>query len=159
MKRTVLIVALLWPLTGLPHEGHQHAADAEPLAAAPVDAPQRLADGRLQVAKASQHLWQLRTQVTRESEVSASVELSGRVVADPSAGGRVQAPFDGIVEADPRGLPLPGQAVKAGEVLAWLRPSVAPMERSARLAEQADVAARLAVARQRAARLATAASA
>ena len=69
-----------------------------------------------------------------------------KVVADPSAGGRVQAPFAGIVEPGPRGLPLPGQAVKAGEVLAWLRPSVAPMERSARLAEQADVAARLAAA-------------
>jgi cobalt-zinc-cadmium efflux system membrane fusion protein len=154
MKRAVLILALLWPLSGLPHEGHQHAADTAPVAAPPVDAPRRLADGRLQVAKASQHLWQLRTQVARESEVSASVELSGRVVADPSAGGRVQAPFDGVIEAGPRGLPLPGQAVKAGEVLAWLRPSLPPLERSARLAARAEVEARLGIARQRAARLA-----
>jgi cobalt-zinc-cadmium efflux system membrane fusion protein len=76
------------------------------------------------------------------------------VVADPSAGGRVQAPFDGVVEAGPRGLPLPGQAVKAGEVLAWLRPSLPPLERSARLAARAEVEARLGIARQRAARLA-----
>lgn len=154
MKRAVLILALLWPLTGLPHEGHQHAAETAPAEAPPVDTPRRLADGRLQVAKASQRLWQLRTQVARESEVSASVELSGRVVADPSAGGRVQAPFEGVVEADPRGLPLPGQAVKAGEVLAWLRPSLSPLERSARLSARAEVEARLGIARQRAARLA-----
>ena len=153
MKRVVLTLALLCPLTGFSHEGHEHAADATP-AAMPVDAPRRLPDGRIQVAKASQHLWQLRTQVLREHEVSAGVELAGRVVADPSAGGRVQAGFDGTVEAGPRGLPLPGQAVKAGEVLAWLRPSLPPLERSARLAERADVETRLGIARQRAARLA-----
>lgn len=149
--RAVCLALLLGTPPAFAHEGHDHAAEAPPAAA---DAPRRLTDGRVMLAKPAQRSWQLRTRVTVLEEAAPAVELPGRVVADPSAGGRVQAPFAGIVEPGPRGLPLPGQAVKAGEVLAWLRPSVAPMERSARLAEQADVAARLAVARQRATRLA-----
>lgn len=149
--RAVCLALLLGTPPAFAHEGHDHAAEAPPPAA---DAPRRLADGRVMLAKPAQRSWQLRTRIAALEDAAPAVELPGRVVADPSAGGRVQAPFAGIVEPGPRGLPLPGQAVKAGEVLAWLRPSVAPMERSARLAEQADVAARLAVARQRAARLA-----
>ena len=147
----VCLALLLGAPQAFAHEGHDHAADAAPPAA---DAPRRLADGRVMLAKPAQRSWQLRTRIAALEDAAPAVELPGRVVADPSAGGRVQAPFAGILEPGPKGLPLPGQAVKAGEVLAWLRPSVAPMERSARLAEQADVAARLAVARQRAARLA-----
>ena len=149
--RAVCLALLLGTPPAFAHEGHDHAAEAPPPAA---DAPLRLADGRVMLAKPAQRSWQLRTRIAALEDAAPAVELPGRVVADPSAGGRVQAPFAGIVEPGPKGLPLPGQAVKAGEVLAWLRPSVAPMERSARLAEQADVAARLAVARQRAARLA-----
>jgi biotin carboxyl carrier protein len=149
--RAVCLALLLGTPPAFAHEGHDHAAEAPPPAA---DAPRRLADGRVMLAKPAQRSWQLRTRIAALEDAAPAVELPGRVVADPSAGGRVQAPFAGIVEPGPKGLPLPGQAVKAGEVLAWLRPSVAPMERSARLAEQADVAARLAVARQRAARLA-----
>lgn len=149
--RAVCLALLLCAPPAFAHEGHDHAADAAPPA---TDAPRRLADGRVMLAKPAQRSWQLRTRISVLEDAAPAVELPGRVVADPSAGGRVQAPFAGIVEPGPRGLPLPGQTVKAGEVLAWLRPSVAPMERSARLAELADVAARLAVARQRAARLA-----
>lgn len=157
MKRLWLMLALL-PVAALAHEGHEHADPAAaPVAVSPgglTDPPRRLADGRVQVAKASQHLWRLRTLVARETEVSAGVELAGRVVADPSAGGPVQAPFAGIVEAGPAGLPLPGQAVKAGQVLAWLRPTLPPLERSARVAARAELETRLGIARQRAARLA-----
>ena len=115
----------------------------------PTPAPPRRRPGDAgQTGPAQQRL---RARIAALEDAAPAVELPGRVVADPSAGGRVQAPFARHRRARPAGPAAAGQAVKAGEVLAWLRPSVAPMERSARLAEQADVAARLAVARQRAA--------
>lgn len=136
------------------HEGHDHGDPAAPATApGPSDAPRRLPDGRLRVSKASQHLWGLRTQLAPSEVAAASMELAGRVVADPSASGRVQAPFAGVIEAEAGGLLLPGQTVKAGQVLAWLRPALSPMERSARLSERADVEARLRTARQKAERL------
>ena len=45
------------------------------------------------------------------------MELAGKVIADPARAGLIQAPFDGRLEAGPRGLPLPGQSVKAGDVV------------------------------------------
>ncbi|MDD3352179.1 HlyD family efflux transporter periplasmic adaptor subunit [Zoogloea sp.] len=158
MRLMAFALALATALPVLAHEGH--APDVRPGAlpvvsgAIATDAPRRLTDGRVRVAKASQRLWGLRTRTARQEDAAPVVELAGRVVADPSAGGRIQAPFAGTVEAGPGGLPLPGQAVRGGQVLAWLRPSLPPLERSARVAEQADVGARLAVARQRAERLA-----
>jgi membrane fusion protein, heavy metal efflux system len=160
MKRTTVIVTLVLAslATGAAaHEGEDHSAAtpaATAVAAGPTDAARRLSDGRVMVAKPAQRSWQLRTRIAEAVDAAATVELAGKVVADPSAGGRVQAPFAGVIEPGSKGLPLPGQAVKAGEVLAWLRPSLAPLERSARIAERADVEARLGIARRRAERLA-----
>jgi membrane fusion protein, heavy metal efflux system len=160
MKRmTVIVTLLLASLANCAaaHEGEDHSAAgpaATAVAAGPTDAARRLSDGRVMVAKPAQRSWQLRTRAAETTDAAATLELAGKVVADPSAGGRVQAPFAGVIEPGPKGLPLPGQAVKAGEVLAWLRPSLAPLERSARIAERADVEARLGIARRRAERLA-----
>jgi biotin carboxyl carrier protein len=159
MKRTTVIVslALLSLATcAAAHEGEDHSRNtpAASTVAGPSDAARRLSDGRVMVAKPAQRSWQLRTRVAEAVDAAATVELAGKVIADPSAGGRVQASFAGVIEPGSKGLPLPGQAVKAGEVLAWLRPSLAPLERSARIAERADVEARLGIARRRAERLA-----
>lgn len=45
-------------------------------------------------------------------DAAPAVELPGRVVADPSAGGRVQAPFAGIVEPGPRACRCWNKAVR-----------------------------------------------
>jgi hypothetical protein len=82
-----------------------------------------------------------------------SVELDARVLMDPNAGGRVQALNAGRVEPGPRGLPTLGQAVRQGEVLAYVRPSAAPIERANQAAQLAELQAAQALAGKRLARL------
>jgi hypothetical protein len=88
--RAVCLALLLGTPPAFAHEGHDHAAEAPPPAA---DAPRRLADGRVMLAKPAQRSWQLRTRIAALEDAAPAVELPGRVVADPSAGGRVQAPL------------------------------------------------------------------
>lgn len=149
------------------HEGEDHSKDkkAKPAAtAAPEaptatagaafrEAPERLGDGSLFVPKAVQHQLGLRTLRVALAELAQTVELNGRIVADPAAGGRIQATQAGTVLAGPRGFPAPGQRVRQGEVLAQLRPIVSSLERAGQQAQQAEMAAQLAVARSRVQRL------
>ncbi|GAB3470017.1 efflux RND transporter periplasmic adaptor subunit [Polaromonas eurypsychrophila] len=86
----------------------------------------RLADGSVNVPMLAQRRMGIRTQLTAESEAAASVELSGKVVMDPNAGGRVQAVHGGSIQAGPRGLPVSGQAVRKGEVLAYVQHHAEP---------------------------------
>ena len=73
---------------------------------------------------------------------------------DPNAGGRVQPTMAGRLEAGPRGLPQLGQAVRKGEVLAFVRASANPIERGNQIAQTAELKARLSLAEKRATRLA-----
>lgn len=82
---------------------------------------------QLTLGKPAQHGAGIRT-VCAVAE-RPSVRLPATVVADPRRELRVAAPQDGVVEPRDGGLPLPGQAVKAGQLLAWLRPVLAQPER------------------------------
>ena len=114
-------------------------------------APQRLEDGSLFVPKAAQRQLGLRTRVAVVQELAVTVELAGTVVADARAGGLVQA---GRVEATGAGLPVLGQTVRKGELLAQLRPVLSSMERGSNLAQIAEIAAQLAIAERKVARYA-----
>ena len=105
------------------------------------------------VPKNVQRQLAIRTQAVVFGELAAGVELNGRVIADPGAGGRVQATEAGSVLATQRGFPRLGQKVRRGETLAWLRPSVAALERGDRLAQRAELDAQAAIAERRVARL------
>lgn len=94
------------------------------------------------MSKPSQRQLAIRTQRAESSALSRTVELAGRVVADPNAGGRVQASQSGRIEAGPKGLPLPGRGVARGEILAFLRPAVTSMDRAERQAALAEIAGR-----------------
>jgi hypothetical protein len=72
---------------------------------------------------------------------------------DPNAGGKVQPTSAGRIEPGPRGLPNPGQAVRKGEVLAYVIPSAAPIERSNQAAQLAELRAAKGLADKRATRL------
>lgn len=150
---TVVIVAALgWSAAGLAHEGHDHdAAPAVPVATGSV--PARLADGSVFLPKAVQRQLGVRTSVAEAGEFAGAVELAGKVIADPSRAGQIQAPFDGRVEAGPAGLPLPGQAVRAGQVLGWIVPVAAGLDRANQQAVLADLDGSLAQARRNLARL------
>jgi len=146
------------------HGDEDHSQSAPPAAIATVTtaaampgtstAPQRLEDGSLFVPKAAQRQLGLRTRVAVVQELAVTVELAGTVVADARAGGLVQAGQAGRVEATGAGLPVLGQAVRKGELLAQLRPVLSSMERGSNLAQIADIAAQLAIAERKVARYA-----
>ncbi len=160
----VALVGLATPARA--HEGEDHSQDkkapstatAGPAAvtagSAAREAPMRMNDGSLFVPKPVQRRLGLRTLRVVAGALQATIELNGRVVAQPGAGGRVQATQAGTVLAGPRGFPLPGTKVRAGDVLALLRPSIGNLERGSQKAELADLGAQLTLVEQRAARLA-----
>jgi multidrug efflux pump subunit AcrA (membrane-fusion protein) len=108
-------------------EGHDHG-DSPPAAAG--NGPKRQPDGSVFLPKPAQRQIGVRTQAVVAGELPRAIELNGRVVMDPNAGGKVQAIVAGRVTPGPRGLPLPGQKVGKGEVLAYVTPEVGGNSRS-----------------------------
>ena len=131
-------------------EGHDHGEGA---AAVSGDAPKRLPDGSVFLPKMSQRQLGVRTMLAQEKSLPKTIELTGRVIADPNAGGRVQPTNAGRVEAGPRGLPQLGQTVRKGEVLAVVRASSSAVERANQVAQGAELRGNLEQARQRVVRL------
>lgn len=113
----------------------------------------RLPDGSVNVPKATQRRMGIRTLLAPETEAAATVELSGRIIMDPNAGGRVQAAHGGRVEPGSRGLPVAGQLVKRGEVLAYIRHHAEPYAAGNQQALLADLRSQLQIAVQRVQRL------
>ncbi|MBP7518888.1 MAG: HlyD family efflux transporter periplasmic adaptor subunit [Leptothrix sp. (in: Bacteria)] len=108
-----------------------------------VERPQRLPDGRIFLPKASQRRLELRTATAQAGSWPRSRELLGQVVADPQSGGRVQAAQAGRIAPAPagaQGLPMPGQRVQRGQVLALLLPLQSSAEAAGRQAELAELA-------------------
>lgn len=144
-----LALAALLPATAQAHEGHDDA----PPPAVRGDAPQRLPDGSVFLPKTSQRQLELRTVVAQPSAQPQSVELPGRVVLDPSTGGRVQAMIAGRIEPPAGGLPALGEKVRRGQLLAAIHPSASALELGNQAAQAADFRAQLNVAQKRLARL------
>lgn len=131
-------------------EGHDHGDGP---AAPSANGPQRLPDGGVFLPKPAQRQLGVRTMVAEAGELPRSVELNGKVLMDPNAGGKVQPLNAGRIEPGPRGLPNPGQAVRKGEVLAYVLSSAAPIERSNQAAQLAELRAAQSLADKRVARL------
>jgi len=130
-QASVLVLAL-GLATGLPTQavagpGHDHG-DAP--AAPSANGPQRLPDGSVFLPKPAQRQLGVRTLPTEAASLPRSFELNGQVVMDPNAGGKVQPLNAGRIEPGPRGLPNLGQAVRKGEVLAYVVSSASAIERS-----------------------------
>jgi cobalt-zinc-cadmium efflux system membrane fusion protein len=113
----------------------------------------RLPDGTLNVPKLAQRRMGLRTQLVPLTAAPVTVQMSGRVVIDPNAGGRVQAAHGGRVEPGPNGLPVGGQSVRKGQVLAYLRHHADPYAEANQKSEQAELRASRTIAEQRVKRL------
>ncbi|WKN23782.1 efflux RND transporter periplasmic adaptor subunit [Azotobacter vinelandii] len=152
MKANFLIFAACLSLgaPALADDGHDHG-EAAPVANA--NGPQRLPDGSVFLPKPAQRQLGVRTLPVSLDELPRSFELSGKVVMDPNAGGRVQAMLAGRLEAGPRGLPGIGQTVKKGEVLAHVVASSDVLERANQAAQLAQLRAARQLAEQRVARL------
>jgi len=113
----------------------------------------RLPDGSVNVPKIAQRRMAIRTVMSAETEAAATVEMPGRVVMDPNASGRVQAAYGGRIEPGPRGLPVAGQAVRRGDVLAYVRYQAEPFSKGAQQAQLAELRAQRQLAEQRVQRL------
>ena len=103
--------------------------------------------------KAAQRRINVRTAAVAEGELPRAHELPGKVVMDPNAGGLVQPVQSGRIEAGPRGLPAAGQAVRKGDVLAYVVPAVGAIERSGQTAQLAELRSSRALAEKRVTRL------
>jgi cobalt-zinc-cadmium efflux system membrane fusion protein len=131
-------------------DGHNHGEATGP---ANGNGPQRLADGSVFLPKPAQHQLSVRTTVAKAGELGRTVELAGRVVMDPNAGGKVQSTIAGRIEAQGGGLPALGQSVRRGQVLAYVVASAAPLERSNQAAQLAELRAAQSLAAKRLTRL------
>lgn len=134
----------------LAHEGHEHAESSPPLAG---NSPQRLPDGSVFLPKPAQRRLAIRTLVAEERDNPQTLELNGHVLLDPASGGRVQATQAGRIEAAGSGLPLPGQKVSQGQLLAYLQPTLSQLERAGQNAQLAELNAAHALALKRLQRL------
>lgn len=113
----------------------------------------RLPDGSVNVPKLAQRRMEIRTRLAPLTDAAATVEFPGRVIVDPNAGGRVQPVYGGRVEPGPGGLPVAGQKVKRGEVLAYVRHHAEPYAVGNQRAQLAELSASRSLAEKRLQRL------
>ncbi|HSV60272.1 MAG TPA: HlyD family efflux transporter periplasmic adaptor subunit, partial [Variovorax sp.] len=152
-----LFVASMLPLP-MAHAGPgAHGPGGEhldaPGAAVGASGLARLTDGSVNVPKVAQRRMGIRTVIVAETEAAATIELPGRVVVDPNASGRVQAAYGGRIEPGNKGLPVAGQAVKRGDVLAYVQYRSDPFTLGTQQAQLADLRSQRALAEQRLQRL------
>lgn len=149
----VLALSLTLILGGaaLAHEGH--GPQAGPVRGAALTAlppgeaerARRLPDGSVFVPKSTQRLLALRTGVTGLAEHRRTVELPGRIIADPNASGVVQSSVGGRLAPPPGGFPNLGTRVRRGDVLATVTPPVQAVDLSDMRQTQGDLDQQIAI--------------
>lgn len=155
MNRTIIAAVLM--LAGVVQAAPgAHGPNGEHLDVPTVASPNalaRLPDGSVNVPVLAQRRLAVRTLLAKEAQAAATVELPGRVVMDPNAGGRVQTVTGGKVQPGPKGLPVAGQKVRKGEVLGYVTVNASPIEVANQKAQLAEIRANRQVAQQRVQRL------
>jgi membrane fusion protein, heavy metal efflux system len=149
---TLAAAMLTDPAPSAAHEGHlpSPAPSSDSLSG---DTPRRLADGSVFLPKPSQRLLTVRTQIAVESEANRTVNLVGRIIADPNRAGIVQSINGGRVAGPAGGFPRLGQHVMVGQVLATVIPAL-PLADQSTLAEKArEIEGQMALSEQKLARL------
>lgn len=155
MKELVVIACLTLVMAAQASPG-AHGPNGEHLEQPSASMPNslaRLPDGSVNVPMPAQRRLGIRTFIAKESDAAATIELPGRVVMDPNAGGRVQTLSGGKVQLGPKGLPVAGQAVRKGEVLAYVAFNANPIEAANQQALLAEIRTDRQLAQQRVQRL------
>jgi RND family efflux transporter MFP subunit len=117
--------------------------------ASAVDPPRRLPDGHVFVPKPTQRLLDVRTEALAPQAAQRAVTLIGRVIADPNRTSLVQSINGGRVMAPESGLPRIGQAVKKGDLLARIEPTLPQADRTTILEKLGEVEQLISVAEAR----------
>jgi membrane fusion protein, heavy metal efflux system len=149
LSAALLLIVMLNIPTAIAGEGHDHGDGAT---AVNANGPQRQPDGSVFLPKPAQRQLRIRTFEVVQAELPRTTELSGKVMMDPNAGGKVQPTIAGRIEAGPRGLPSAGQSVRKGEVLAYVVPSSGQIDRSNQSAQIAELRSMHSLAEKRLAR-------
>ena len=156
-----LTLTLLLGTAALAHEGHADGAgEAAPVQGAALTAPaasgveraRRLPDGAVFVPKSMQRLLALRTGLTGIADHHRTVELPGRVIADPNASGVVQSSVGGRLAPPSGGFPNLGARVRKGDVLATVTPPVQAVDLSDMRQTQGDLDQQIAITGRKVAR-------
>lgn len=114
----------------------------------------RQPDGSIFVPKPMQRLLGIRTIVGRTGPLAKTLELDGRVIADPNFSGRVQSSQTGRLVAPTGGFPAIGTRVRKGQILAFIEASASNIEKGNQQAQLAELSSNLTLAENRARRLA-----
>ncbi|MBK9077986.1 MAG: HlyD family efflux transporter periplasmic adaptor subunit [Hyphomicrobium sp.] len=154
----IILIAVLagsiLPLPASAGPGHDHGDGGHELAATTSgNAPRKLPDGSVFVPKPSQRLLEVRTRPITAGRFARTHELVGTIIPDPSSFGQVQAPMDGQIDVSERGISFAGQNVAAGEVLAFLTPTIPLADLGTMQQLRAEVDGKLIIAEQKLARL------
>lgn len=144
---TVLISPALWAHEAMPTASSEKSALS--CTATNSAAPRRLADGQLFFPKELQRHFALTTELVKTAPQQASKILQGKVIADPRASGVVQSTQLAVLLAPADGLPMPGQRVQQGEILAWLQPVDTAIEQGNQQALLAEIDALIRITRDR----------
>ena len=153
----VIALALLSaPTPSHAHSGHDHG-DEKASPAQAGNQPQRLADGSVFLPKPTQRLLKIRSQVVALSDAPQTQRLLGKTISDPAHKGVVQAVRDGRIGFPPRGLPIIGETVNIGDVVATLTPVLTPEAQAGMTEQLGALTQEIAVAKQRLTRLQAAA--
>lgn len=144
---TVLISPALWAHEAMPTASSENSALSS--TATNSAAPRRLADGQLFFPKELQRHFALTTELVKTAPQQASKILQGKVIADPRASGVVQSTQLAVLLAPADGLPMPGQSVQQGEILAWLQPVDTAIEQGNQQALLAEIDALIRITRDR----------
>lgn len=114
-----------------------------------IDSPRRLPDGHVFVPKPTQRLLDVRTEQLAPQSAQRAVSLIGRIIADPNSTSLVQSINGGRVMAPDGGLPRIGQAVRKGDLLARIEPTLPQADRTTILEKLGEVEQLIAVAEAR----------
>lgn len=156
LRIAILVASLIaGSATAQAGPGHDHGPAASTAPAARSDAPRRLPDGGVFLAKATQRLLEIRTVAAHEEAAGRAISLTGRVISDPNRGGLVQSGVGGRVSPPDAGLPRLGQTVRRGDVLALIQPSLSAADRTTIGERQGEIDQLIASAETRLARALT----
>jgi membrane fusion protein, heavy metal efflux system len=149
LSAALLLGILLNMSVAIAGDGHDHGDGAT---ATNANGPQRMPDGSVFLPKPAQRQLGIRTFEAVQATLPRTTALSGKVMMDPNAGGKVQPTISGRIEPGPRGLPSAGQSVRKGEVLAYVIQTSGQIERSNQVSQIAELRSVRALAEKRLAR-------
>jgi cobalt-zinc-cadmium efflux system membrane fusion protein len=129
--------------------GNNPTASPAASAVTAADAPRRLPDGHVYVPTPTQRLLDVRTEALAPQSAQRAVSLIGRIIADPNSTSLVQSINGGRVMAPDGGLPRIGQAVRKGDLLARIEPTLPQADRTTILEKLGEVEQLIAVAEAR----------